>query len=118
MVPKKPRHSAPGEQWPTHFSSVNKSANAKLSADLLAVEYIGDANIRSNIDVGSVQANRPVPTDVMVYYYEVRRTRAGCAGARHAIWPNCVPLRSPVCPSSPANQEAACRRGSAPQLAP
>lgn len=58
-------------QAPTHFNAMNKSSNAALSVDLLTVDYVGEA--RNNNDVGCVQANRPVPSDTMIYYFEVIR---------------------------------------------
>ena len=49
-----------------------------MSKDKLSVQYVGKGS-HSN-DVGAIQADRPVPSDVLVYYYEVHVRDAGERG--------------------------------------
>jgi hypothetical protein len=57
----------------------------QVSKDKLSARYTGNA--AHNNDVGSIQANRPVPRQSLVYYYEVlikdRGDRA-CIGIGYA----------------------------------
>mmetsp|Transcript_7126 Transcript_7126/g.20115 ORF Transcript_7126/g.20115 Transcript_7126/m.20115 type:complete len:488 (-) Transcript_7126:361-1824(-) len=67
----RPRHSEEGaepEPAPSEFSTTTTSF-LEVRNDKLSIKYTGNAS-HSN-DVGSIQANRPLPKDRLVYYYEV-----------------------------------------------
>mmetsp|Transcript_31838 Transcript_31838/g.82435 ORF Transcript_31838/g.82435 Transcript_31838/m.82435 type:complete len:483 (-) Transcript_31838:738-2186(-) len=50
----------------------------EVGTDKLSVKYRGDA--RHENDVGSIQANAPVPANVLIYYYEVKVISGGDHG--------------------------------------
>ncbi len=56
----------------------NHGHNLEISKDKLMVRYTGDA--RHANDVGAIQANTPVPTQCVIYYYEVLIVDAGEQG--------------------------------------
>ena len=66
-------------QGPTEFSILSSmhGPNLEISKDRLCVNYSGDA--RHANDVGSIQANRPVPLNQRVYYFEITVSATGDA---------------------------------------
>ncbi|QDZ21211.1 SPRY domain-containing protein [Chloropicon primus] len=66
------------EPSPSQLNTANYGNFLKVSKDKLSVQYIGKGS-HSN-DVGAIQADSPVPSDVLVYYYEVHVRDAGERG--------------------------------------
>ena len=63
---------------PSLTRASSRSALSQVSKDKLSVQYVGKGS-HSN-DVGAIQADSPVPSDVLVYYYEVFIRDAGERG--------------------------------------
>jgi hypothetical protein len=64
----------------TTLNTSNHGHNLDISSDKLVVRYTGDA--RHSNDVGAIQAATPVPTDCLVFYFEVH---VACAGEQGRI---------------------------------
>lgn len=69
--------SSAGEQ-PTELNTSNHGPGLEIAKDKLSIRYVGDG--RYNNDVGSIQANRPVPHHQLVYYFEITVLDQGEAG--------------------------------------
>jgi hypothetical protein len=54
---------------PTEFNTSTHGPGLEICKEKLTLRYVGDG--RHSNDVGAVQANRPVPTSVLIYYFEV-----------------------------------------------
>eukprot|EP00959_Pyramimonas_sp_CCMP1952_P147842 3094026-Pyramimonas_sp.AAC.1 len=57
------------EEGPSQFNTLNYGNFLEVSTDKLSVRYVGDG--AHDNDVGAIQANRPVPSQKLVFYYEV-----------------------------------------------
>mmetsp|Transcript_5724 Transcript_5724/g.14243 ORF Transcript_5724/g.14243 Transcript_5724/m.14243 type:complete len:478 (-) Transcript_5724:162-1595(-) len=66
------------EPSPSQLNTANYGNFLKVSKDKLSVQYVGKGS-HSN-DVGAIQADLPVPSDVLIYYYEVTVKDAGERG--------------------------------------
>jgi hypothetical protein len=66
------------EPAPTQLNTANYGNFLKVSKDKLSVTYTGKG-AHSN-DVGAIQADSPVPSDVLVYYFEVSVLDSGERG--------------------------------------
>ncbi|KAI8595216.1 hypothetical protein EDD21DRAFT_391787 [Dissophora ornata] len=63
----KPERRSLRYQLPSRWSSVDKNEKTELSEDDLQVHYTG----QSDGDASAIRANRPIPPQCGVYYYEV-----------------------------------------------
>lgn len=63
---------------PTGFNTTNYGPGLEISKDKLSIRYVGDA--RNHNDVGSIQANRSVPSHQLLYYFELTVLDQGEAG--------------------------------------
>eukprot|EP00242_Pyramimonas_sp_CCMP2087_P016646 CAMPEP_0198207392 /NCGR_PEP_ID=MMETSP1445-20131203/10846_1 /TAXON_ID=36898 /ORGANISM="Pyramimonas sp., Strain CCMP2087" /LENGTH=406 /DNA_ID=CAMNT_0043880401 /DNA_START=223 /DNA_END=1439 /DNA_ORIENTATION=+ len=66
------------EEAPTELNTLNFGNFLEVSTDKLSVRYVGEG-AHSN-DVGSIQANRPAPSQQLVFYYEVEVKDGGERG--------------------------------------
>jgi hypothetical protein len=64
-------------QGPSELNTSMHGPSLEISKDRLCAKYNGDA--RHANDVGSIQANRPVPLNQRLYYYEITISAAGDA---------------------------------------
>lgn len=63
---------------PSELNPINHPRFLEVAKDKLRVRYVGKGNHAH--DVGAIQANKPVPSDAFVYYYEVTVNDAGSRG--------------------------------------
>lgn len=61
--------AASEEPAPSELNTIQTGHSVEISKEKLVARYTGEG--RHNNDVGGVQANRPVPSKRLVYYYEV-----------------------------------------------
>eukprot|EP00741_Cyanophora_paradoxa_P020800 tig00021312_g20079.t1 len=66
-------------ELPTHWNCANCSQFLEVSKDKRTVKYTGKGNHAN--DVGAIQANKPVPSRMLLYYYEITVLDAGTRGA-------------------------------------
>lgn len=66
------------QRAPTEFNTGNHGPGLEVGKDKLSVRYVGDG--RHDNDVGSIQANRPVPNQQLVYYFELTVIDSGELG--------------------------------------
>ena len=59
----------PEEASPSELNTKNCGQFIEVSKDKLSVKYIGTGTHTN--DVGAIQANRPAPTQRLLYYFEV-----------------------------------------------
>ncbi|KAF9917025.1 hypothetical protein BX616_002132 [Lobosporangium transversale] len=65
-------------QLPSRWSTVDKTDKTRLSEDDLQAHYFGPGEVDS--DAASIRANRPIPPQCGVYYYEVMIKSKGQKG--------------------------------------
>eukprot|EP00878_Enallax_costatus_P006903 GHUV01007233.1.p1 GENE.GHUV01007233.1~~GHUV01007233.1.p1 ORF type:complete len:241 (+),score=55.60 GHUV01007233.1:288-1010(+) len=63
---------------PTEFNTSNHGPSLEIGKDKLSIRYVGEG--RHGNDVGGIQANRPVPTQQLIYYFELTVLDQGEAG--------------------------------------
>lgn len=56
-------------QHPTEFNTSSHGPGLEICKEKLTLRYVGES--RHSNDVGAIQANRPVPQHVLVYYFEL-----------------------------------------------
>ncbi|KAJ1626460.1 hypothetical protein T492DRAFT_878427 [Pavlovales sp. CCMP2436] len=71
--------AAAAEALPTELNPINRSRHLELAKDKLTIRYVGQGSHAH--DIGAIQANRPVPRTVFVYYYECTVVNAGTRGS-------------------------------------
>uniref|UniRef100_A0A383VPB8 B30.2/SPRY domain-containing protein n=1 Tax=Tetradesmus obliquus TaxID=3088 RepID=A0A383VPB8_TETOB len=54
---------------PDAFNTAQHGPGLEIGKDKLSIRYVGDG--RHDNDVGSIQGNRPVPTQQLLYYFEL-----------------------------------------------
>lgn len=57
------------QQHPTEFNTSSHGPGLEICKEKLTLRYVGES--RHSNDVGAIQANRPVPQHVLVYYFEL-----------------------------------------------
>eukprot|EP00455_Lapot_gusevi_P054355 TRINITY_DN8697_c0_g1_i7.p1 TRINITY_DN8697_c0_g1~~TRINITY_DN8697_c0_g1_i7.p1 ORF type:complete len:456 (-),score=77.30 TRINITY_DN8697_c0_g1_i7:140-1438(-) len=65
--------------WPNEIEIREHPHSVEISVDRLTAKYIGKGNHLQ--DVGSVRANRSVPPNVGIYYFEIQILDAGLRGS-------------------------------------
>eukprot|EP00879_Flechtneria_rotunda_P010946 GHRR01011438.1.p1 GENE.GHRR01011438.1~~GHRR01011438.1.p1 ORF type:complete len:110 (+),score=15.22 GHRR01011438.1:182-511(+) len=63
---------------PTELNTGNHGPGLEIGKDKLSIRYVGEG--RHGNDVGSIQASKPVPTQQLLYYFEVTVVSQGELG--------------------------------------
>jgi hypothetical protein len=65
-------------ELPSELNAGNHGPELEVGKDRLSLRYTGDG--RHGNDVGSIQANRPVPCQQLLYYFELTVIEQGDFG--------------------------------------